>query len=97
MPDPEPGPDEVRVRVAFSGVNPSDCKHRAGWNGLRMAHSRIVPHHDGAGVIDRLGAGVDCARLGERVWLYEAAAHDRAPRAVEYGTVWRWMTALDDL
>jgi NADPH2:quinone reductase len=69
-PDPEPGPGEVRVRVACSGVNPSDVKRRAGWNNQQLAFPWAVPNNDGAGVIDKVGAGVDARRVGERVWLH---------------------------
>ena len=73
MDDPEPGPGEVLVRVRASGVNPSDVKLRAGARvGARMEHPRIVPHSDGAGLIEAVGAGVDPARVGERVWLWNA-------------------------
>jgi NADPH2:quinone reductase len=68
MPNPEPGPGEVRVRVHASGVNPSDWKTRSG--SRPMVAPRVVPHSDGAGTIDRVGAGVDPARIGERVWLW---------------------------
>src|SRR5215208_778946 len=68
MPDPEPGPGEVRVRSQASGVNPSDWKTRSGTR--PMVAPRIIPHSDGAGVIDRVGPGVDPARVGERVWLW---------------------------
>jgi NADPH2:quinone reductase len=68
MPDPEPGPGEVRVRIHASGVNPSDWKTRSG--SRPMTAPRIIPHSDGAGVIDRVGPGVDPARVGERVWLW---------------------------
>ena len=65
---PEPGPGEVRVRIAASGVNPSDVKTRAG--SRPMSAARIVPHSDGAGVIDAVGHGVDVGRVGERVWIW---------------------------
>lgn len=68
MPDPEPGPGEVRVRIHASGVNPSDWKTRSGTR--PMVAPRVVPHSDGAGVIDRVGDGVDRARVGERVWIW---------------------------
>jgi NADPH2:quinone reductase len=72
-PTPEPGPGEVRVRVAVSAVNPSDTKGRGTWRGAAaMAYPRVIPHQDGAGTIDRVGAGVDVARVGERVWLHMA-------------------------
>ena len=61
---PVPGPGEVRVRIRASGVNPSDVKNRGGGPGRVMGFPRIVPHSDGAGEIDKLGAGVDAGRLG---------------------------------
>jgi len=67
LPDPEPGPGEVRVRVQFSGVNPGDTKKRRGWLGSSMPYPRVIPHSDAAGVIDRVGDGVDSTRLGQRV------------------------------
>ncbi len=73
MPDPEPGVGSVRVRVHVSGVNPSDTKTRSGFRGMtQMEFPRIIPGQDGAGVIDRVGAGVPESRIGERVWIYEA-------------------------
>ena len=70
---PAPGPGEVRVRVAWSGVNPSDVKSRAVVRTKTLPVPRIVPHSDGSGVIDRVGAGVEPARIGERVWIWNAA------------------------
>ncbi|MDP2087407.1 MAG: NADPH:quinone reductase [Gemmobacter sp.] len=72
LPDPVPGPGEVLVGVQASGINPADVKRRAGWGGMAMGHDLIVPHCDGAGVITAVGAGVDPARIGERVWLFNA-------------------------
>jgi NADPH2:quinone reductase len=72
-PDPSPGPGEVRVRVHWSGVNPSDVKTRAGLRSKVLPFERIVPHSDGMGVIDAVGEGVDAARIGQRVWLWNAA------------------------
>jgi hypothetical protein len=63
MPAPEPAAGEVLVRVHASGVNPSDWKTRAG--SRPMAAPRVIPHSDGAGVIEKLGAGVDASRLGQ--------------------------------
>jgi NADPH2:quinone reductase len=68
---PMPGPDDVRVRIHVSGVNPSDIKARTAFSAA-MPFPRIIPHQDGAGVIDAVGANVPTARLGERVWIYEA-------------------------
>lgn len=84
LPDPAPGPGEVRVRVHASGVNPSDVKSRAGLRSRQMPFARVTPHSDGAGVIDRVGAGVDAARLGERVWLWNAAWGRPGGTAAQY-------------
>ena len=71
MRDVEPGPGEVRVKIAVSGVNPSDVKGRGIRRGnADMAFPRIIPHQDGAGIIDKVGSGVPPSRIGERVWLY---------------------------
>ncbi len=67
LPLPEPGTGEVRVRLHVSGVNPSDVKSR---RGRPLAVPRIVPHSDGAGVIEAVGPGVADRRLGERVWIW---------------------------
>src|ERR1700761_5178508 len=67
-PAAEPGPGEVRVRLSVSGASPGDMKKRQGWLGTPMAFGRIVPHSDGAGVIDAVGPGADPARLGRRAW-----------------------------
>jgi len=73
MADPVAGPGEVLVRLRASGVNPSDVKLRAGARaGAVMGFPRIVPHSDGAGVIEDVGAGVDRGRIGERVWVWNA-------------------------
>jgi NADPH2:quinone reductase len=73
LPDPEPGPGEVRVQIHASAVNPTDTKARSGYRGVtKMPFPRVIPHQDGAGVIDRVGEGVASTRLGERVWIYEA-------------------------
>ncbi len=59
------------MRVHVSAVNPSDTKSRTGWGGP-MPFPRVIPHQDGAGTIDAVGPGVDAARAGERVWVYQA-------------------------
>jgi NADPH:quinone reductase len=81
---PEPGPGEVRVAVAVSGVNPTDWKARHGGRGGRLPFPEIVPNHDGAGTIDAVGDGVDAARVGQRVWLWEAAWQRADGTAQEY-------------
>jgi len=73
VPEPAPGPREVRVRLQWSGVNPSDVKSRAGLRSNTLPFPRIIPHSDGAGVIDAVGDGVPHGRIGERVWTWNAA------------------------
>lgn len=69
---PAPGPSEVCVKLAFSGVNPSDVKARAGSRPgvTKPPFPQVIPHSDGAGTITQVGSGVDTARLGERVWIW---------------------------
>jgi NADPH2:quinone reductase len=83
---PEPGPGEVLVKVALSGVNPTDWKGRSGAT-PRPIDGFQIPHHDGAGVIEAVGAGVDPARVGQRVWLWLAAAGRRWGTAAEWTVV----------
>ena len=70
LPTPEPAAGEVRVRLRWSGVNPSDVKSRAGLRSKVPAFPQIVPHSDGSGEIDAVGAGVSASRIGERVWMW---------------------------
>jgi NADPH2:quinone reductase len=84
---PEPGAGEVRVRVRVSGVNPTDWKARRGAPGRALAYPEIVPNQDGAGVVDAVGEGVSPDRVGERVWLWEAAWQRADGTAQEYVTV----------
>lgn len=76
---------EVLVKVRASGINPADVKRRAGWRGMQLDHPLIVPHTDGAGEIIAVGEGVDPARIGERVWMWNAqGGYGEAGRA--FGT-----------
>lgn len=86
QPTPEPGEGEVRVRIAFSGVNPTDWKSRSGATGSVSGDFQI-PNQDGSGTIDAVGPGVDTARVGERVWLYLAAYQQPWGTAAEYSVV----------
>jgi NADPH2:quinone reductase len=85
---PEPGPNEVRVRVRVSAVNPTDVKTRDG-STPRPIDGFAVPHQDGVGEIDAVGDHVDGDRLGQRVWLYLATAEPGAGA----GAPQRWGTA----
>lgn len=83
---PTPGPGEVRVRVAVSGVNPTDWQARSG-----AAHPKhfleVTPHLDGAGTIDAVGEGIDQSRVGQRVWVFMAAAGRPTGTAAEFTVV----------
>lgn len=79
---PLAGPGEVRVQLHYSGVNPSDVKSRSGMRALSFP--RIIPHSDGAGVVDQVGEGVDRERLGQRVWTWNAAWNRPNGTAAEY-------------
>ena len=81
---PEPGPGEVRVKVAISGINPTDWKARK--RGNPVPGRLVVPNQDGAGVIDAVGSGVSPDRIGERVWVL-MAAHSGWGTAAEYSVV----------
>ncbi len=87
LPTPTPAAGEVRVKLATSGVNPSDVKSRAGLRSTLLPFPRIVPHSDGAGVIDAVGEGVDGARIGERVWTWNAAWQRPSGTAAQHVTL----------
>src|SRR6266513_1826211 len=87
LPDPEPEPGEVRIRVAASGINPGDVKKRQNAFGYGMPFPRVIPHSDGAGTIDRIGQGVARPRIGERVWCYGAQSYRAFGTAAEYVVV----------
>ena len=84
MPDPQPEPGEVRIRVAASGINPGDVKKRQDTFGVRMPFPRVIPHSDGAGTIDAVGEGVPESRVGERVWCFGAQSYRPFGTAAEY-------------
>lgn len=96
LPDPEPAADEVRVRLYTSAVNPSDVKARAGSRPIRWP--KLIPGSDGAGVIDKVGAGAH-RRIGERVWVFNgqwdravgtSAQHVVLPQASSGTMRFRW-------
>jgi NADPH:quinone reductase-like Zn-dependent oxidoreductase len=68
LPVPEPGPDEVLVRVHAAGMNPFDWKVIDGaLEGVVDHPFPIVMGSDGAGVVDKVGSGVVSFRPGDRV------------------------------
>lgn len=69
----EPAAGEVRVRIAVSGVNPTDWKARQGQAAGTKLSTPQVPNQDGAGVVDAVGPGVTEFATGDRVWVWDAA------------------------
>ena len=69
---PVVGDGQVMVRLHASAVNPSDVKKRAGAQPPEFVDGFVIPHSDGAGIIESVGPGVDEHRIGERVWVYQA-------------------------
>ena len=81
---PEPAAGEILVRVKVSGVNPSDVKMRMGTSSAANEYPRIIPHSDGAGVIEAVGENVRKDRVGQRVWLWNARWQRAFGTAAEY-------------
>ena len=84
MADPQPRAGEVRIRVAFSGVNPGDVKKRQDAFGFGMPHPRVIPHSDGSGTVDAVGEGVSREWIGQRVWCYGAQSYRAFGTAAQY-------------
>lgn len=87
MPAVEPPAGEVRIRVRASGINPGDVKKRGDAFGIGMPYPRVIPHSDGAGVIDAVGEGVASSRIGERVWCFGAQSYRAFGTAAEFVVV----------
>ena len=81
--DPQPGPGEVLVRLHTSAVNPSDVKKRAGSFPNLLDDGYVIPHSDGAGIIEAVGEGVSGDRIGDGVWVYQAQYGRRFGTAAE--------------
>jgi NADPH:quinone reductase len=87
MDDPQPLAGEVRIRVAFSGVNPGDVKKREDAFRVGMPYPRVIPHSDGSGTVDAVGEGVSREWIGLRVWCYGAQSYRPFGTAAEYTVV----------
>src|SRR6202007_3130014 len=87
MPDPAPGPGELRIRIATSGVNPGDIRKRQDDFGYGMPYPRVIPHSDGAGRVDQVGDGVTSEWLGKSVWCYGAQSYRPFGTAAEFTVV----------
>lgn len=84
QPKPVVALGQVLVKLATSGVNPSDVKKRAGASPSLLDDGLVIPHSDGAGVIESVGLGVPEDRVGQRVWVYQAQYGRRLGTAAEY-------------
>ena len=87
MEEPQPRAGEVRIRVAFSGVNPGDVKKREDAFGVGMPYPRVIPHSDGSGTVDSVGEGVAREWIGRRVWCYGAQSYRPFGTAAEYTAI----------
>jgi NADPH:quinone reductase len=87
MPDPTPGPGELRIRISASGINPGDTKKREDAFGVGMPYPRVIPHSDGAGHVDKVGEGVSSEWLGRPVWCYGAQSYRQFGTAAEFTVV----------
>lgn len=83
FPSPLVNPGQVLVRVRASAVNPSDVKKRAGSIPNLMDEGAVIPHSDGAGVVEAVGEGIDASRIGQRVWIYQGQYERRLGTAAE--------------
>lgn len=79
LPDPHPGPGEVRIAVRAAGVNPSDWKKRKGLMDTGLPQTM---GHEAAGVVDELGDGVTDVAVGDRVFGFSAEGAAQAELAV---------------
>ncbi|MFI5756775.1 NADP-dependent oxidoreductase [Streptomyces sp. NPDC051569] len=79
LPDPHPGPGQVRIAVRAAGLNPSDWKKR---KGLMDEELPQTLGHEAAGVVDELGEGVTDVAVGDRVFGASAAGAAQAELAV---------------
>jgi NADPH:quinone reductase len=94
MNEPKPGAGELRIRVAFSGVNPGDLKKREDAFGVGMPYPRVIPHSDGSGTVDAVGEGVSGEWIGRRVWCYGAQSYRPFGTAADY-TIVPWQQAVE--
>ena len=76
LPVPEPGPGEVRVRVQHAALNRLDLFVLKGWKGLELEKPH-VGGSDGAGLVDKVGPGVEGFAPGDRVVVYASLSCGR--------------------
>jgi NADPH:quinone reductase-like Zn-dependent oxidoreductase len=79
LPDPHPGPGQVRIAVRAASVNPSDWKKRAGLMDQDLPQTL---GYEAAGIVDELGNGVVDAAVGDRVFGFCTEGAAQAELAV---------------
>ena len=79
LPDPHPGPGQVRIAVRAAGVNPSDWKKRKGLMDEQLPQTM---GYEAAGVVDELGEGVADAAVGDHMFGLSAEGAAQAELAV---------------
>lgn len=84
---PEPKQSEVLVKLHASGINPSDTKKRGGSSPALLDAGPVIPHSDGAGIIEAVGSSVPASRVGEHVWVYNAQYDRQHGTAAEHVTL----------
>jgi NADPH:quinone reductase-like Zn-dependent oxidoreductase len=79
LPDPHPGPGQVRIAVRAAGVNASDWKKRQGLMDRELPQTM---GYEAAGVVDELGGGVTDVAIGDRVFGFSGDGAAQAQLAV---------------
>lgn len=83
VPVPEPGKGEVRIKVAYCSMNPMDVFAREGKIPWMRVPMPFIPGIEHAGVIDKVGEGVDKSWIGKRAhsrnWWGGNAEYSVAP------------------
>ena len=94
LPTPEPGADQVLVRVGAVSVNPIDTNIRSGAIAMPLVFPFIVGC-DLAGTVEKVGAGVKRLRPGDRVWGTNQGMLGRQGTFAQYAAVdERWLYGL---
>lgn len=83
---PTPKAGEVLIRLHYSGINPSDVKMRAGESlgGMVMPFPEVIPHSDGAGMVEAVGENVAGFSKGDRVYVFNGGFKRAFGTAAEY-------------
>ncbi|HEY9291265.1 MAG TPA: NADP-dependent oxidoreductase [Microlunatus sp.] len=79
LPDPHPGPGQVRIAVRAAGINPSDAKKRRGQMDPELPQTL---GHEAAGIVDEVGEGVTGVAVGDRVFGFSDEGAAQAELAV---------------